>query len=537
MPGPATCSSLPPSGTTSIPGSWHIAKRRYLERCVDLYGDALATAGIHTNLSLPDPLFAWDFVHLSPSERGDRHLDEYKSEFYITATRLLRAFAALFIAASAATPFQAQVVDGQPVIKLTPFDSVRNLTFPNPPALDEPNLYRSYADYLQISYDLVRRGVRFGNNNWTPVRARSFAEPVERLIAVTSEQLGDLYSRGLYALGEPQPEEEMARLIENQNLMARINLPMARVEIRTDDGGHSMEVEIANLTLKELLLARFYADPEFGRAFRYDREDIALARRNEELAARCGLGAEIENPLHRQAGGHARFPALDAGRSAPAGRSPRAVAGPAAAGRDGPGRSQHRRAPCAGACWQSRAGTVEASLDLLRSLAQERQAQVLEDVETIAESHASLSLDAGRLAEFLQHARDDVRHDPQSPVRFRPRPEALVELAFPDKTSEIVALAQALVRIPSVTACPQERLDEVHRAGTFLFDYARNHGLGVRYFDKDRYPALLVGFPEQMHGPGHAERAFRRGRARARRDAVRAAPGGRLPVGRAARRI
>ena len=40
-----------------------------------------------------DPLFAWDFMHLPASERGDQHLDEFKSEFYITATRLLRAFA------------------------------------------------------------------------------------------------------------------------------------------------------------------------------------------------------------------------------------------------------------------------------------------------------------------------------------------------------------------------------------------------------------------------------------------------------------
>jgi hypothetical protein len=49
-------------GYSSIPGSWHLAKRRYLERCVDLYGGALATAGTHTNLSLPDPMLAWDFI-------------------------------------------------------------------------------------------------------------------------------------------------------------------------------------------------------------------------------------------------------------------------------------------------------------------------------------------------------------------------------------------------------------------------------------------------------------------------------------------
>ncbi|HNB36781.1 MAG TPA: hypothetical protein PK414_11215, partial [Anaerolineales bacterium] len=176
-------------GHQSIPGNWSLAKRRYLEKCVDLYGDTLATTGIHTNISLPDPLFAWDFMHLSPSERGDKHLDDYKSEFYITATRLLRAFASLFIATSASTPMQAQVKDGRAAVILTEFDSIRNLTFPNPREVDLPDLYRSYNDYLQISYDLVRRGVRFGNNNWTPVRARSFSEPVERIISTTSEQL------------------------------------------------------------------------------------------------------------------------------------------------------------------------------------------------------------------------------------------------------------------------------------------------------------------------------------------------------------
>src|SRR3990170_3119623 len=240
-------------GHHSLPGNWSIAKRRYLEKCVDLYGDTLATAGIHTNMSLPDPLFAWDFMHLPANERGDKHLDEFKSEFYITATRLLRAFASLFIATAASTPMQAQVKDGRAVVVLTEHDSIRNLTFPNPRELDLPDLYRSYNDYLQNSYDLVRRGVRFGNNNWTPVRARSFAEPVERLISTTSDQLSDLYTRGLYSIGEETPAEEMASQIEKQNLMARINLPMGRVEVRTDDAGSPLDVDIANLTLKNLL--------------------------------------------------------------------------------------------------------------------------------------------------------------------------------------------------------------------------------------------------------------------------------------------
>ena len=125
----------------AIPSSWPIAKRRYLERCVELYGDTLATAGTHTNLSLPDPLFTWDFVHLSPSQRmsygqggaSPQHLDEYKSEFYITATRLMRAFAALFIATSASTPLQAEMRDGHPWLYLQ--STTRCVTSPSPTRL------------------------------------------------------------------------------------------------------------------------------------------------------------------------------------------------------------------------------------------------------------------------------------------------------------------------------------------------------------------------------------------------------------------
>ena len=487
-------------GHDSIPGSWHLAKRRYLERCVDLYGDTLATAGIHTNLSLPEPLLAWDFMHLSTTERGDTHLDEYKSEFYITATRLLRAFGALFIAASASTPLQAQDRAGRPVVALTEVDSVRNLTFPNPPALDLPDLYRSYNDYLQISYDLVRRGVRFGNNNWTPMRARSFAEPVERLIAVTSDQLHDLYARGLYVMGQASSVDEMAHQIEIQNLMARINLPMARVEVRTDDGGHPLDVEIANLTLKHLLLLRFYADQDFGRAFRYDREDITRARRNEEHAARDGLRSEIENPLTGKPVGMRDFLnwTLNDIRPLAEALGLWGDLSPLVEMAEGsPNTAERLRARLRAELGPS----DEVPVELLRALAEERQDQVHKDVETIAGIYPALGGEAAKLGEFLQRARDDVRLDPQAPIRFRPRPEGLIELVYPDKTSEIVALAQQLIQIPSVTASPDERLDEVRRAGTFIFDYLRNYGVGVRYYNQSKYPAILAGFPDNMQAP------------------------------------
>ncbi|MDP1547246.1 MAG: M20/M25/M40 family metallo-hydrolase [Anaerolineales bacterium] len=499
--------SLTDIGHHSIPGNWAIAKRRYLEKCVDLYGDTLATTGIHSNLSLPDPLFAWDFVHLPASEREryghngavPQHLDEFKSEFYITATRLLRAFASLFVATTASTPMQAEVRDGRAVVALTEFDSVRNLTFPNPPAIDLPDLYRSYNDYLQISYDLVRRGVRFGNNNWTPVRARSFAEPVERIISTTSDQLASLYARGLFAAGEATPPEEMALQVEKQNLMARINLPMGRVEVRVDEGGHSLDLDIANLTFKRLLMLRIYSDPTFARSFRYDREDITRARANENLAAKYGLRAEIENPLTGKPTSVRAFLKWTLNEVKPLAEALgmwddlHPLVEMSEGGRNTAEKIRARLQMELGA-------NDEVPLELLKEIFFEREAQVKADVERIASDHASLGADSSKIAEFLQRSRDASRQIPNTPIQFRARAQAVVEVSYPNKTAEILDLAQQLIRIPSVTACPEERLDEVHRAGSLIDDYLRNAGLEVKYFD-GKYPAVYAQFPHPQPLP------------------------------------
>jgi len=71
----------------------------------------------------------------------------------------------------------------------------------------------------------------------------------------------------------------------------------------------------------------------------------------------------------------------------------------------------------------------------------------------------------------------------------------------PEKTREILDLACQLIRIASVTACPDERLSEVHRAGAFIFNYLREHGLSARLFNTLKYPAVLAGFPDQISAP------------------------------------
>jgi acetylornithine deacetylase/succinyl-diaminopimelate desuccinylase-like protein/gamma-glutamyl:cysteine ligase YbdK (ATP-grasp superfamily) len=489
-------------GHDSIPGGWNLAKRRYLERCVDLYGPRLATAGIHANLSFPEPLLAWDFMHLSPSERGDEHLDSYKNRVYIEGTRLMRAFAALFIATSASTPLRPALRDGQPVVELSEFDSVRSLTFPSPETLDLPHLYRSHADYLRISYDLVRRGVRFGNNNWTAVRARSFAEPVERLIAVSSDQLHSLYRRGLYASGETETVDDMAEKIVIQNLLARIDLPMARVEVRTDEGGHPLELDIANLAFKELLLIQFYADPTYGRAFRYDGEDLARARRNEHSAAEKGLGAEIEDPFTGKPIAMRDFlrRTLDEIGPLTEALERRDLLGPLREMADGAPntacriREELRR---------KLGKETLVPVDLLREWAEKREAEVERDVERIAGELVCTGEDSTKWQELLGGARDEARREPGAPIRFQAPLGAWLGVSFPNKTAEIIDLAKQLIRIPSVTNAPpgHERLDEVHRAATLIYDYLRQAELEVRIFDKGRYPAVLASFPGQGEAP------------------------------------
>ncbi|MES0359456.1 MAG: M20/M25/M40 family metallo-hydrolase [Anaerolineales bacterium] len=496
----------------SIPRSWHLAKRRYLEQCIHLYGDSLATTGTHTNLSLPDSMFEWDFMQLPSSDRTGGveppvHIDEYKSEFYITATRVMRAFACLFIATSASTPFVAGSKNNLPVVYLSKFDSIRNLTFPSPIELDLPDLYRSLKSYLNISYDLVRRGIRFGNNNWTPIRARSFAEPVERLIDLTSEQLHDLYGRGLFVLGQNQSLDEMVNQIEVQNLLARINLPMARLEIRTDDGGNPLDLEIANITLKHLLLLRIFADKEFGHSFDYDLQDIQRARRNEKLAAKFGLGARIENPMDKKSISMRDFLSWTLKEVEPLAESlgmsddliPLKIM---ASG--GPNTAERLRAEMCkelGSTSSELCEDIPVPIELLKKLVEDREEQVMNDVELIAETFPSIEEDCQKLGEILQYCREDVHPDPILPIRFRPRPEAMIEISYPDKTSEIISLAKNLIEIPSVTAGAEERLEEVLRAAILIYDYLRNHGLEVRYFNHNRYPAILTGFNGQLEAP------------------------------------
>jgi succinyl-diaminopimelate desuccinylase len=486
-----------------IPRGWNLARQRYLRRCVELFGDSLATAGIHTNHSFPEALLSWDFFHLPLADRQGRSLVDYRNQAVIRATRLLRPLCPVFIAVSAASPFSWEEVDGRRQVVLAAEDACRLLAFPNPETLDVPGLYSSHSDYLDISYGLVRSGVRFGANNWTPVRARSDVDPVRRNIMATSEQLRELYRRGIYPTGEHGSHEEAERALVVENLCARVDLPMERVEVRTDEGGDDLELSYAKVLFKELLMLRIYAEPEYGVEFAYDAKDIVRARRNEEAAARWGLEAELEHPMNggkisvRQYVGQllTEIEPLAEALGEPGGLEPlREMAG----GGNNPAGDIRAWVldRLGGEERQGPSGGIVVPPQLLGEWFDERRKRVAKEVESIAETPESFGSDWTKLAPLVLGLQELSDQRPSMPVRVGRAKDGIVVEGVGERTSEVLQLAADLVRIPSVTNCADERIDQVFSCAGFVANQLSCDGLDVRIFDRGRYPAVLASFSD-----------------------------------------
>ena len=489
----------------SIPKGWNLARRRYLRRCVELFEDRLATAGVHTNHSYPEALLSWDFFHLPLAERQGRTLEDYRNQSVIRATRLLRPMCPVFVAISAASPFAWRHIDGADRVVLTNEDSQRLAAFPNPETLDVPGLYASHGDYLDISYHLVRTGARFGANNWTPVRARSDVDPVRRNIMATSEQLRELYRRGIYPTGEHGSLEKAERALVVENLCARVDLPMNRVEVRTDEGGDGFDLSLAKVLFKDLLMLRIYADPDFGEPYRYDADDIARARRNEEAAARDGLDAVLE-----VAGGGSGLTAREyLGRLL-------AEIEPIAHGLElseqleplremaggGPNPAEQIRHWVLDALGNDDGdGVTVVPTSLLAEWFDQRRKQVAREIEEIASRPEDYGADWPKLAPIVLGLQQLEVERPAMPVRLSRARGAIEVGGTSDRVGEVIMLAADLIRIPSVTNCPDERIEQVFSCAGYIANHLSSGGLDVRLFDRGRYPAVLVRF----HGAPAAE--------------------------------
>lgn len=495
-------------GPESIPDGWNLARKRYLARCVDLFGSSLATAGIHTNHSYPEALLSWDFVHLPLSERRRTSLEKYRNQAVIRATRLMRPLCPVFIAVSACSPCTHELLDGELVVALTDADSQRLLAFPNPEALDVPLLYASHEDYLQISYQLVRNGVRFGANNWTPVRARSDVDPVNRNILATSDQLRELYRRGIYSTGDHGGLEEAERTVIVENLCARVDLPMNRVEVRTDEGGDSFDLSLAKIVFKDLLLLRAYGDPDWGVRYAYDAADITRARRNEEIAARRGLDGIIEDPFNGRSISVRELLGATLDEIEPLadamGTSPwlEPLCEMAAGGLNPAGELRRWFLERLGGSVQR---TASGATVLPKELAQEwlatRSRVVAADVRRIATDSDLGGSERFHLQPLLGHLEEMGRSHAGAPVTVTDAtPQPYVELVS-DRVAEVLALACDLVRIPTVTDCANERLDEVRACARLIASFLDRAGCEVALYDDARYPALLAGFAGGLAAP------------------------------------
>ena len=494
-------------GPDCVPSGWNLAKRRYLGRCVELFGARLATAGIHTNHSFPEALLSWDYFHLPLADRQRNTLEDYRNQSVIRATRTLRPYCPLFIAISAASPLSWEEIDGEPMAVLTDVDSQRLLAFPNPEELDVAGLYASHEDYLRISYDLVRRGVRFGANNWTPVRARSDVDPVRQNILATSDQLRELYRRGIYASGEHGSLEEAERELIVENLCARVDLSMNRVEVRTDEGGDTFELAIAKILLKELLMLRVYAQGEGGDGYGYDEKDVVRTRRDEAEAAREGLDAVISRPdgkgtvVIRELLGSLLddLDPLAEGLGCRGQLEPlREMAGggpnPAVAMRTWL-RSELDSPQFAAS------GAAVIPNELLREVLNRRRRTIAEDVGVIAGLAEIRDTRSSVFGELLGGLRGMGRRQPSLPVRLEDARTTIIVESGSDRTHDVVELAVQLVKIPSVTNCPDERLDEVLSCARFVAGWLREAGLEVKLYEGGKYPSLVAGFPGQLLAP------------------------------------
>ncbi len=490
----------------SIPDGWDLAKKNYLAHCVGLFGSKLATAGIHTNHSYPEALLSWDFFHLPQHRREGHTLIDFRNAAVIRATKLLRPFTPLFIGVTASTPLGWEVVDGEPVVVLTENDSNRLLTFPNPPELDVPYLYASHPDYLRISYDLVRSGVRFGANNWTPVRARSDVDPVNRNIWTTGEQLAKLYRKGLYRAGEHASLESAEKALLVENLCARVDLPMSRVEVRTDEGGDTLDLSAAKIVFKELLMLRIYADPAFGAGYAYDGEDIARARRNEDAAAQRGLEARIEDPFTGAPLTAREFLKAAVQDLAPLGEALgyTALLEPIAAMAEGaPNPACQTRAWFSERLKGERAapsGGAVVPPQLLAEWLDGRKALLRDEIGACTADLTVLGDEAAKLAERVAKFREGQGAEP-FPSPGGATVGSVAGEAPQDPVAETLALSRALCRIPSVTNCSAERLDEVWRCARFIAGTLKEAGALVRLFDGGKYPSVLAGFPGALLAP------------------------------------
>jgi acetylornithine deacetylase/succinyl-diaminopimelate desuccinylase-like protein len=173
-----------------------------------------------------------------------------------------------------------------------------------------------------------------------------------------------------------------------------------------------------------------------------------------------------------------------------------------AAGGDNPAATIRRwvASELGGAAQRDAAGRPVVPPELIGRWFEARRARVAAEVEEIAAAPGGYGAEWAKLAPLVDGLRALCAHRPALPVQARGVGELQLEGAS-ERTGEVLKLAAELVRIPSVTNCAEERIDQVFACAGFITEILRRAGLEVRLFDRGRYPAVLASF---AGGPGAA---------------------------------
>lgn len=313
----------------NIPEVWEKDKKAYLEEMVKRYGERLTPQGMHGNISIPEPLIAYQY-HCTDikKEKGSAGYVDFKNEVYIWLACRLRAFASLIIAIEANSPFDFVVEGDQIFTVLTGYHSNRWARLPRIESTSYPFMLKDYRHFQRISQRLIERGVIIGANNYMPVRPKgerrlgemplSFeracwlhdivldseeieSEPtlkelkdIEGLTFIEkmkiAEKLGWLKKQG-YTLNN------LIKLWQKDNVRRLLGVPLNRLEIRCEESGGDYEFELSKAGFIFTLTLYLFANPEFGAEFKYDHKDLKRAVYNEDQAMRQGLNGGAIHPF------------------------------------------------------------------------------------------------------------------------------------------------------------------------------------------------------------------------------------------------
>jgi len=312
----------------NIPNIWGEDKKTYFIEVINSYGDSLTPQGQHDNISIPEPLVAYQYhrVRKKYSTSSIAYI-EFKNELYIWLASRLRAFASLIIGISANTPFDYCTENNKDHTVLTGCRSSRWLKLPQIESSVCPMMLKDYEHFQRNSKRLIDEQVIIGSNNYMPVRPKGELRLGEVPLSLeraawfhdividddtintdpafsqlrgkknvpfltrlkTAERSGWLKKKG-YTL------KEILWKWRKDNVRRLLGVPLNRLEVRCCEISGDIGFELAKSSFIQTLVLYIFSNPDFGSKFTYSDDDLKRVVANEFEVAKKGLDATVLHP-------------------------------------------------------------------------------------------------------------------------------------------------------------------------------------------------------------------------------------------------